>query len=121
MTAFLSLLLTLQSAATLQPPTQACFEILADSEGEMERAQDPVWRRKAVGELAEMRAAHDRYRASIDRTIVKNTRARDRLQRKFDKREIDEDDFNAARSELDAEARRLISERETPQIPACGF
>ena len=117
----LTILLAVQSVDALQPPTQACFEILADSEGEMARAQDPVWRRKAVGELSKMRAEPDRYRASIDRAIAKNAKARDQLQGKFDRHEIEEDDFNAARSELDAKARRLIAERDTPQLTACGF
>lgn len=117
----LTILLAAQPIDASQPPTQACFEMLADSEGEMARAQDPVWRRKAVGELAKMRAEHDRYRASVDRAIAKNAKARDRLQGKFDRQEIEEDDFNAARSEFETEARRLIAERDAPQLPACGF
>lgn len=112
--------LALQSAPVSEP-AQACFEILADSEGEMARAQNPAWRREAIGKLAKMRAEQDRFRASIDRAIAKNAKTRDRLQMKFDRRDIDEDDFNAARSELETERRRLIAERDTLQIPACGF
>jgi hypothetical protein len=81
-TAFLTLLLVLQSANAPQPPTQTCMEILADSEGEMGRAQDPAWRRKAIGKLSEMRAEHDRYRASIDRALARNAKARDQLHRR---------------------------------------
>jgi hypothetical protein len=121
MAVLLPFLLALQSANAPRPPTQACLEILADSEGEMARALDPSWRRGAIGKLAEMRAEHVRYRASIDRALAKNANARDRIQRKFDQRHIEEDDFNAARSELDAEARRLIVERDAPQIAECGF
>jgi len=117
----LPLLLALQSVNASQPPTQACLEILADSEGEMARALDPGWRRGAIGKLADMRAEHDRYRASIDRALAKKANARDRLQREFDRQQIEEDDFNAARSELETEARRLIAERDTPQIAECGF
>lgn len=68
-----------------------------------------------------MRAEHDRYRASVNRALMRNAKARDQLQRKLDRREIEEDDFNATRSELDAVARRLIAERDNPQLPACGF
>lgn len=121
MTAFLTLLLVLQSANAPQPPTQTCLEILADSEGEMGRAQDPAWRRKAIGKLSEMRAEHDRYRASIDRALARNAKARDQLQRELGRREIEEDDFHVARSEFDAVARRLIGERDNQQLPACGF
>lgn len=121
MSAFPTLLLVLQSANAAPAPTQTCFEVLADSEGEMAQAQDPVWRRKASGELVKMRAEQGRYRASINRKLAQNAKARDRLQQEFDRREIEEDDFNAARSEIETEARRLIAERDTPQLPACGF
>jgi hypothetical protein len=121
MTPILTFLVAVQAAGAAPPPTQACFEIFADSEGEMARAQDPAWRRKAVGEIGRMRAEHDRRRASIDRAIAKNAKARDRLQRRFDRAEIAEEDFNAARSELETDTRRLIDERDTRQIPACGF
>jgi hypothetical protein len=67
----LTLLLPMQSASVPQPPTQACLEILADSEGELELARDPRWRRKAVGKQAKMREEHDRYRASINRALAR--------------------------------------------------
>ena len=121
MATFLTLLLILQSANARQPPTQTCLEILADSEGEMARAQDPAWRREAIGKLAEMRAEHTRYRASINRALARNAKARNQLQREHDRKEIEEDDFNAARTEFDAVARRLIAERDKQTLPACGF
>lgn len=121
MSPLLFLLLILQSANAPPAPAQACFEILADSDGEMTQTQDLDWRRKAVGDLKKMRAEHDRYRASINRKLAQNAKARDRLQQDFHRREIEEDDFNAARSEIETETRRLLAERDNPQLPACGF
>ena len=83
----------------------------------MARAMDPLWRRKALGELVTMRAENDRHRSQVNAALAKNAKVRDRLQRSFDRQEIEEDDFNADRSEIEAEARRLIAERDTPQIP----
>lgn len=107
--------------AASQAPTQACLEILADAEGEMGRANDPLWQRRALSEIEKMRAERDRHRSRTDSALAKNSKRRDRLQHDFSRREIREDDFNAARSEIDAEARRLIAERDTQQIPACGL
>lgn len=116
-----ALALNAPASGTPLPPTQACFEILADAEGEMARATDPEWREVAAKELAKMRAESDRRHRGIDAALAKKAKNRDRLQRKFERGEIEEDDFNSERSEIDGEARRLTEERDTHQLPACGF
>ena len=102
-------------------PTQACFEIFADSEGEMARATDPVWREKARPEIEKLRAESERRRSRIDGELAKRARDRDRLQRDYDRGAIHDDDFRSARFELEADVRTLIAERDAKQIPACGF
>lgn len=104
-----------------QAPTQDCFQILADAEGEMAQAMDPMWRRNALGKIEKLRAENARNRSRIDAALAKNARRRNSLQRHFDHGTVEEEDFNAARSEIEAEARRLMTERDTPQIPACGI
>lgn len=102
-------------------PTQDCYEIWADSEGEMARAADPAWRQKTAGSLKRLRAANDRRRARLDVKLARNAARRDRLQHSVDSHTIAEEDFTAARSEIESEARQLTVERDTMQIPACGF
>ena len=101
-------------------PSMACFERLADAEGEMDLARDPVWRKKALRELARMRARTGEYYAEVDADLAENRRSRDALQAEFDSGDMAEDDFNAARSELEMEARELTEDRERAGIPECG-
>ena len=57
-------------------PSMACFERLADAEGEMDLARDPVWRKKALRELARMRARTGEYYAEVDADLAENRRSR---------------------------------------------
>ena len=102
-------------------PSLACFERLADAEGELELAENPVWRKKALGELARMRARTGEYYAEVDVDLAENRRSRDALQAEFDSGAMAEDDFNAARSELEMKARELTQDRERAGIPECGI
>lgn len=102
-------------------PSMACFERLADAEGEIDLARDPVWRKKALRELARMRARTGEYYAEVDAALAENRRSRDALQAEFDSGDMAEDDFNAARSELEMEARELTQDRERAGIPECGI
>ena len=102
-------------------PSLACFERLADAEGEMEMAHDPVWRKKALQELAEMRARTSNYRAEIDAALAEYGRSRDALQAEFDSGEMAEDDFNSARAELEMQARGLIEDRARAGLAECDI
>ena len=102
-------------------PSLACFERLADAEGEMEMAHDPVWRKKALQDLAEMRARTSKYRAEIDAALAESSRSRDALQAEFDSGEIAEDDFNSARAELQMQARGLIDDRARAGLAECDI
>ena len=86
----------------------------------MDLARDPVWRKKALRELARMRARTGEYYAEVDADLAENRRSRDALQAEFDSGDMAEDDFNAARSELEVKARELIQDRERAGIPECG-
>jgi hypothetical protein len=88
-------------------PSRSCFEIFADSEDEMPRATDPVWRRTASPETLRMRAENHRRPAQGAALLAKNAKRRDRLQQAFDRRAINENDFGAARLQLETEARGL--------------
>jgi hypothetical protein len=104
-----------------EAPAQACFEIFADSEGEMARATDPAWRKKARPEIEKLRAESERRRSRIDGELAKLARDRGRLQHDYDRGAIHDDDFRSARFELDADVRTLVAERDAKQLPACGF
>lgn len=104
-----------------ETPTKACFEIFADSEGEMARATDPAWRKKARPEIEKRRAESERRRSRIDGELAKRARDRDRLQRDYDRGAIHDDDFKSARFELETDVRTLVAERDAKQIPACDF
>lgn len=98
-------------------PSQACFETLADAEGEMAMANDPEWREKT---LAELRHQHRLQRDRIEAELTEYSHQRDDLQRDFDDGRLPEDDFRSARSEIQREVRRLIGERDAGQLPGCG-
>jgi len=102
-------------------PSLACFERLADAEGEMEMAHDPAWRKKALRDLAEMRASISTYRAEIDAALAVNRRSRDALQAEFDSGEMAEEDFNSARAELEMQARGLIEDRARAGLAECDI
>lgn len=70
--------------------------------------------------LAQMRARTGEYYAEVDADLAENRRSRDALQAEFDSGDMAEDDFNAARSELEMEARELTEDRERAGIPECG-
>lgn len=118
----LALLLTTtpQSAGPSEPqPSEACLERLADAEGERDLAQDPVWRKAALRELAQMRTRNAEYYAEVDAALAENRRSPDALQAEFDSGDIAEDDFNAARSELEMGARELTQDRTRAGLPEC--
>ena len=123
MTLFLAVALIASPSVSEAPgrPTQACFEIFADSEGGMARATDPAWREKVRPEIEKLRAENERRRARIDGELAKRARDRDRLQRDYDRGAIHDDDFRSARFELEADVRTLVAERDAKQIPVCGF
>ncbi|HWV60307.1 MAG TPA: hypothetical protein VN034_06620 [Sphingopyxis sp.] len=122
MTLFLSVILIAPSVSEAsEAPTQACFEIFADSEGEVARSSDPAWREKARPKIEKLRAESERRRSRVDSELAKLRRDRDRLQRDYDRGAIHDDDFKSARFELDADVRTLVAERDAKQIPACGF
>ena len=104
-----------------ETPNQACFEIFADSEGEMARVTDPAWRKKTLPEIETLRPAREGRRSRIDGELAKRARDRDRLQRDYDRGAIHDDDFRSARFELETEVRTLVAERDAKQIPACDF
>lgn len=121
MTTLLLLMLTFGQetprALSLPVPSQACFERLADAEGEMAMADDPGWRKKT---LAELRHEHRLQQDRIEPELAEYSRQRDDLQRDFDDGGLADDDFRSARSEIQREVRRLISERDAEQPPGCG-
>lgn len=118
-------LIAIVVASTSQPdsraPTQVCFEIFADSQGEMARASDPAWRRKARVEIEKARTENNRRRLRLDKDLAEATRRRDRVQRAYGLRVIDKDKFAALCSEIEAEMQQLTLARDTLQIPPCGF
>lgn len=102
-------------------PSLACFERLADAEGEMEMAHDPAWRKKALRDLIEMRVRSSAYRVEIDAALAANKRSRDALQAEFGRGEMAEEDFSSARSELEMQARGLIQDRTREGLPECDI
>jgi len=102
---------------SLPVPSQACFERLADAEGEMAMAEDPKWREET---LAELRNEHRLQQDRIEAELTEYSLQRDDLQREFDDGGMAEDDFRSARSEIQREVRRLIRERDADQLPGCG-
>ena len=102
-------------------PTQACFEIFADSQGEMARASNPAWRRKARVEIEKARTENNRSQSHIDKELAETAKRRDRVQRAYDLKVINKDKFATLCSEIEAEMQQLILARDTLQIPPCGF
>jgi len=118
-TLLLLLASSLGAPQALSPPvpSQACFEMLADAEGEMAMAEDPKWRKKTLAELRhEHRLRHNRIEAALSEF----SNQRDAIQRDFDDGRMPEDDFRSARSEIQREVRLLILERDAEQLPGCS-
>jgi hypothetical protein len=85
----------------------------------MELARDPAWVRQALRELSEMRANTADERARTDVALAETKRARDALQDEFDSGRMAAEDFNSARSEIEARTRALLAQRARAGLAEC--